>query len=73
MACPKGWEALTPLAAPDRLEHRAIEALAALEIAGLRDRYGHLPLVPYGELSSEHELMSKEEIRNMLDKGGFLS
>ncbi|MEC2343360.1 MULTISPECIES: polysaccharide biosynthesis protein [Paenibacillus] len=47
--------------------------MPALEIAGLRDRYGHLPLVPYGELSSEHELMSKEEIRNMLDKGGFLS
>ncbi|CAM4434833.1 polysaccharide biosynthesis protein [Paenibacillus phoenicis] len=47
--------------------------MPALEIVGLRDRYGHLPLVPYGELSSEHELMSKEEIRIMLDKGGFLS
>ncbi|GIP49469.1 UDP-N-acetylglucosamine 4,6-dehydratase [compost metagenome] len=47
--------------------------LPALDIAGLKERYGHLPLVPFGELSSEHGLMSKEEIRSMLSKGGFLS
>ncbi|GJM79145.1 hypothetical protein HMSSN139_16410 [Paenibacillus sp. HMSSN-139] len=47
--------------------------LPVLDIAGLKDRYGHLPLVALGELSSEHEQMSKEEIRSMLDKGGFLS
>ncbi|MDU4696616.1 MULTISPECIES: polysaccharide biosynthesis protein [Paenibacillus] len=47
--------------------------MPALEIAGLQDRYGHLPLVTFGELSSEQELMNKEDIRSMLTKGGFLS
>lgn len=47
--------------------------LPALEIAGLQERYGDLPGVTFGELSSEHHLMDKEAIRGLLARGGFLS
>ncbi|MCC3377299.1 SDR family NAD(P)-dependent oxidoreductase [Cohnella sp. REN36] len=46
--------------------------LPTLEIEGLRERYGsHLP-VAFNSFSSSKSLMSKEEIRDMLVRGGFL-
>lgn len=47
--------------------------LPTLDIPNLKDRYGHLPKVSYNSFSSEHNLMSKDEIRELLRRGGFLS
>ncbi|MGG6311758.1 polysaccharide biosynthesis protein [Paenibacillus macerans] len=54
-------------------DHEYLVILPALEIPGLQERYGNLPRVSFGELSSEHHLMNKEAIRDLLARGGFLT
>lgn len=46
--------------------------LPTLEIPGLNERYQHLPKVSFNSFSSEHQLMTKTEIREILRRGGFL-
>lgn len=46
--------------------------LPTLEIEGLRERYGGHHPVAFNSFSSSKSLMSKEEIRDMLVRGGFL-
>lgn len=47
--------------------------LPTLGIPGLREHYTHCPPVSFNSFSSEHQLMTKEEIREILKRGGFLS
>lgn len=47
--------------------------LPTLEIPGLRNHYAAYPRVNFDSFSSSQSLMSKEEIRQMLVRGGFLS
>ncbi|MEF2967941.1 polysaccharide biosynthesis protein [Paenibacillus sp. M1] len=47
--------------------------LPTLNIPNLKERYRHCPPVSFSSFSSAHNLMSKEEIRNILRRGGFLS
>ncbi|WP_281889205.1 SDR family NAD(P)-dependent oxidoreductase [Paenibacillus sp. YYML68] len=47
--------------------------LPTLPIPGLNEAYTNCPKVEVSEYSSAYSLMSNEEIREMLDKGGFLS
>lgn len=46
--------------------------LPTLEIPGLNERYQHLSKVSFNSFSSEHQLMTKDEIRDILRRGGFL-
>lgn len=46
--------------------------LPTLNIPGLREKYASYPLVNFSSFSSSQALMSKEEIRRMLVRGGFL-
>jgi UDP-N-acetylglucosamine 4,6-dehydratase len=46
--------------------------LPTIEITGLRDYYAGYPRVPFESFSSEGPLMSKDEIRSLLVRGGFL-
>lgn len=46
--------------------------LPTLNIPGLKERYQHCPPVTFNSFSSEHNLMSKEEIRAILRQGGFI-
>ncbi|AYB45872.1 polysaccharide biosynthesis protein [Paenibacillus lautus] len=47
--------------------------LPTLEIPGLKERYQHLSKVSFNSFSSEHQLMTKADIRDILRRGGFLS
>ncbi|WP_334075760.1 MULTISPECIES: polysaccharide biosynthesis protein [Paenibacillus] len=47
--------------------------LPTLNIPGLREHYRHCSPVSFSSFSSEHNLMSKEDIRGILRRGGFLS
>ncbi|MFC4779339.1 polysaccharide biosynthesis protein [Paenibacillus sp. GCM10023252] len=47
--------------------------LPTLDIPGLRARYSTYPPVDFDSFSSAQSLMTKEEIRTMLHRGGFLS
>ncbi|MBB6732576.1 polysaccharide biosynthesis protein [Cohnella zeiphila] len=47
--------------------------LPTLEIPGLKECYSSYPQVHFDSFSSSQSLMSKEEIREMLVRGGFLS
>lgn len=47
--------------------------LPTLNIPGLREHYSHCAPVSFSSFSSEHNLMTKDEIRNILRRGGFLS
>jgi len=47
--------------------------LPTLEIPGLKECYSSCPPVHFDSFSSSQSLMSKEEIRQMLVRGGFLS
>ncbi|WP_110933846.1 polysaccharide biosynthesis protein [Paenibacillus bouchesdurhonensis] len=47
--------------------------LPTLDFPELKGRYRHYPLVPFDSFSSEHNLMNKDEIRNLLVRGGFIS
>lgn len=46
--------------------------LPTLNIPGLKERYGHCPKVSFSSFSSEYNLMSKDEIRDILRRGGFI-
>lgn len=46
--------------------------LPTLDIPDLKGRYQHLPKVSFNSFSSEHQLMTKVEIRDILRRGGFL-
>lgn len=46
--------------------------LPTLDIPDLKERYQHLPKVSFNSFSSEHQLMTKIEIRDILRRGGFL-
>lgn len=46
--------------------------LPMLEIPGLQQQYAGYPQVAAGEFSSSQSLMDKEQIREMLRRGGFL-
>ncbi len=46
--------------------------LPTIDIPGLRDYYAGYPKVPFESFSSEGPLMSKDEIRSLLVRGGFL-
>lgn len=46
--------------------------LPTLEIPDLNERYQHLSKVSFNSFSSEHQLMTKSEIRDILRRGGFL-
>lgn len=47
--------------------------LPTTEMPELQERYGHYPLVPFDNFSSDYNLMSHEEIRQLLIRGGFIS
>lgn len=47
--------------------------LPTLDFQELKERYRHYPFVPFDSFSSEHNLMNKDEIRNLLIRGGFIS
>lgn len=47
--------------------------LPTLDIPNLKERYQGLPKVSFANFSSEHQLMTKAEIRDILRRGGFLS
>ncbi|MBW5447393.1 SDR family NAD(P)-dependent oxidoreductase [Cohnella sp. CFH 77786] len=47
--------------------------LPSLDIPGLRRQYDSYPPVNFDSFSSSQSLMDKEQIREMLDRGGFLS
>ncbi|GGH34026.1 polysaccharide biosynthesis protein [Paenibacillus segetis] len=47
--------------------------LPTLNIPGLKDRYSTYPPVSFSSFSSTDHLMSKEEIRHILRRGGFIS
>ncbi|OZB91043.1 polysaccharide biosynthesis protein [Paenibacillus sp. XY044] len=46
--------------------------LPSLNIPGLKYRYSHCQPVSFSSFSSNTHLMNKEEIRNILERGGFL-
>jgi UDP-N-acetylglucosamine 4,6-dehydratase/5-epimerase len=46
--------------------------LPTLNIPQLKDRYHQCPPVSFSSFSSEFNLMSKEEIRSILQRGGFI-
>lgn len=46
--------------------------LPTLDIPGLKPHYARYPKVQMGSFSSMHSLMTKEEIKALLSKGGFL-
>ncbi|MEW9700292.1 SDR family NAD(P)-dependent oxidoreductase [Paenibacillus sp. SI8] len=46
--------------------------LPTIDIPGLRDYYADYPKVPFESFSSEGPLMSKNEIKSLLIRGGFL-
>jgi len=46
--------------------------LPSADIPGLRQRYAGCPRVAFDSFSSKDALMSKDEIREMLKRGGFL-
>ena len=46
--------------------------LPTVDIPGLRQRYAGYPRVAFDSFSSKDALMSREEIREMLKRGGFL-
>ncbi|WP_433619809.1 polysaccharide biosynthesis protein [Paenibacillus cellulositrophicus] len=46
--------------------------LPTLNIPGLKYRYSHCQPVSFSSFSSNTHLMNKEEIRNILERGGFL-
>ncbi|KAF6572933.1 polysaccharide biosynthesis protein [Paenibacillus sp. SEL3] len=46
--------------------------LPTLNIPQLKDRYNQCPPVSFSSFSSEFNLMSKEEIRSILQSGGFI-
>ncbi|UUZ84302.1 hypothetical protein LJK88_11675 [Paenibacillus sp. P26] len=46
--------------------------LPTVEIPGLKEWYASCAKVKGDEYSSAHSLMNKDEIRAMLEKGGFL-
>ncbi|GAB6929285.1 polysaccharide biosynthesis protein [Paenibacillus sp. JCM 10914] len=62
------FESLTTVAYDD--EYLVI--LPTLDIPNLKDHYQHLPKVSFNSFSSEHQLMTKSEIREILKRGGFL-
>jgi FlaA1/EpsC-like NDP-sugar epimerase len=47
--------------------------LPTLGIPGLKEHYTNCPPVSFSSFSSEHQLMTKQEIRDILQRGGFLS
>jgi len=47
--------------------------LPTLDIPNLKERYQGLPKVSFSSFSSEYNLMNKDEIRDILRRGGFLS
>lgn len=47
--------------------------LPTINIPGLRERYEHCAPVEFSSFSSSQNVMNKEEIKNMLVRGGFLS
>ncbi|MBP3961996.1 MULTISPECIES: polysaccharide biosynthesis protein [Paenibacillus] len=47
--------------------------LPTLDIPGLRQHYSSYPSVDFESYSSSQSLLTKEEIRSMLNRGGFLS
>ncbi len=47
--------------------------LPTIDIPGLQNRYSSYPKVEFDSFSSDESLMSKEDIRGMLVRGGFLS
>lgn len=47
--------------------------LPTINMPELKERYKHCPPVSFTSFSSADNLMSKEEIRNILRRGGFLS
>ncbi|WP_019638560.1 polysaccharide biosynthesis protein [Paenibacillus fonticola] len=47
--------------------------LPTLHFPELKERYKDYPPVTFSSFSSKYNLMSKEEIRQILDRGGFLS
>ena len=46
--------------------------LPTLDIPGLRQHYNAYPKVDFESYSSSQSLITKEEIRSMLVRGGFL-
>jgi UDP-N-acetylglucosamine 4,6-dehydratase/5-epimerase len=46
--------------------------LPTLEIPGIKEKYGQYSKVGFSSFCSSHSLMSKEEIKELLIKGGFL-
>lgn len=47
--------------------------LPTIHIPDLKEHYSHYPPVSFNSFSSKYNLMSKDEIRNILQRGGFLS
>lgn len=47
--------------------------LPTIHIPDLKERYSKYPPVSFNSFSSRYNLMSKEEIKNILQRGGFLS
>ena len=62
------YESLTTIV----YDEQYLVILPTLEIPGLKDVYRHCPKVTFPSFSSEHQLMTKEEIRLLLAEGGFL-
>jgi FlaA1/EpsC-like NDP-sugar epimerase len=46
--------------------------LPTVDIPGLRHHYSSYPPVDFESFSSSQSLMNKDEIREMLERGGFL-
>lgn len=63
------FESLTTVAYDDQY----LVILPTLDIPGIKERYAGYPPVSFHSFSSEHLLMSKQEIRDILKRGGFLS
>ena len=47
--------------------------LPSIEINGLKEHYSNFKPVDFGSYNSKFNLMSKGELKNLLNKGGFLS
>lgn len=63
------FESLTTVAYDDQY----LVILPTLDIPGTKERYAGYPPVSFRSFSSEHQLMNKQEIRDILKRGGFLT
>ncbi|MBO2943990.1 polysaccharide biosynthesis protein [Paenibacillus sp. F411] len=63
------FESLTTVAYDDQY----LVILPTLDIPGIQSHYASKPKVAFKSFSSEFNLMSKQEIRDILQRGGFLS